>query len=83
MYFGQLYQDSDAKRNMYVGIVGGMAMMGGTIGAFVVMPFASNPPNGENFANLRRSEPITYRASVPTDCRFDWRCDSSMPSSSL
>lgn len=46
-YFGQLFEG--AERDAYIGLVQGMLMIGASIGAFIVMPFANNPSNGENF----------------------------------
>lgn len=48
-YFGQLFTGDE--RDMYVGLVQGMLMIGASIGAFIVMPFANSPENGENFFN--------------------------------
>jgi len=47
VYFGQVFEG--AERDLYVGIVIGMAMLGMTIGSFIVMPFVLNPINGANF----------------------------------
>lgn len=47
VYFGQLFEG--AERDLYVGIVMGMMMLGGTVGGLVVMPFVLSPENGENF----------------------------------
>jgi len=49
VYFGKLFEG--AERDAYVGMVMGMAMIGGTIGALIVMPFVVEPKNGENFFN--------------------------------
>eukprot|EP00927_Polykrikos_kofoidii_P071177 TRINITY_DN67485_c0_g1_i1.p1 TRINITY_DN67485_c0_g1~~TRINITY_DN67485_c0_g1_i1.p1 ORF type:complete len:670 (-),score=115.42 TRINITY_DN67485_c0_g1_i1:232-2241(-) len=46
-YFGQLFEG--AERDNYQGAVLGMGLVGGTIGAFIVMPFSNNPQNGENY----------------------------------
>lgn len=48
-YFGQIFDGQE--RDMYVGLTVGMLMVGGGMGSFIVMPFANNPPNGENFFN--------------------------------
>lgn len=38
--------DSPAERDLYVGLVMGMLMVGASIGAFIVMPFSLSPANG-------------------------------------
>jgi len=50
-YFGQLFADDHAKRDLYVGITLGLGLIGGAVGSLIVMPFANNPSNGENFFN--------------------------------
>ena len=47
VYFGKLFDG--AERDAYISLVMGMALVGGTIGALVVMPFVLEPKNGENF----------------------------------
>mmetsp|Transcript_10999 Transcript_10999/g.25129 ORF Transcript_10999/g.25129 Transcript_10999/m.25129 type:complete len:685 (-) Transcript_10999:142-2196(-) len=46
-YFSQLFDG--AERDNYNSMVLGMGLIGGTIGAFIVMPFSNNPSNGENY----------------------------------
>ena len=45
-YMAQLFADSPSERDAYVGLINANAILGATIGAFVVMPFASG--NGAN-----------------------------------
>ncbi|CAE7460779.1 unnamed protein product [Symbiodinium sp. CCMP2592] len=46
-YFGQLFDG--AERDNYNSMVLGMGLIGGTVGAFIVMPFSNNPSNGANY----------------------------------
>ena len=46
-YFGQLFDG--AERDQYNSLVIGMGLIGGTVGAFVVMPFSNNPSNSANY----------------------------------
>ncbi|CAE7584861.1 unnamed protein product [Symbiodinium natans] len=46
-YFGQLFDG--AERDNYNAMVLGMGLIGGTVGAFIVMPFSNNPSNGANY----------------------------------
>mmetsp|Transcript_90868 Transcript_90868/g.266048 ORF Transcript_90868/g.266048 Transcript_90868/m.266048 type:complete len:678 (-) Transcript_90868:316-2349(-) len=47
VYFGQLFEG--AERDLFVGSVLGMGMVGASVGALVVMPFVLNPVNGANY----------------------------------
>jgi len=47
VYFNQLLEGPE--KDTYVQIVMSMAFLGAAFGAFIVMPFVSSPPNGENF----------------------------------
>ncbi|OLP94388.1 hypothetical protein AK812_SmicGene23585 [Symbiodinium microadriaticum] len=44
-YFGQLFDGADNYNSMVLG----MGLIGGTVGAFIVMPFSNNPSNGANY----------------------------------
>ncbi|CAJ1377894.1 unnamed protein product [Effrenium voratum] len=46
-YVGQLFEGEE--RDSYNSLVIGMGLIGGTIGAFIVMPFSNNPSNGANY----------------------------------
>lgn len=62
-YMGILFQDSPADRDLYVGLISAVAILGGTIGAFVVMPFATG--NGANvFLSIFLAIGITVLAIV-------------------
>merc|ERR1719210_1874547 len=41
--------DEGPQRDAFVGLVLSCALVGGSVGALVVMPFATNPKNGANF----------------------------------
>ena len=40
--------EGDPMKDTYVGAVTSVALIGASFGSFVVMPFSSNPANGEN-----------------------------------
>merc|ERR1719502_221515 len=48
-YMGQLFADNPSERDQWVGAISAVAILGATIGAFIVMPFAQG--NGEYIFN--------------------------------
>ena len=48
-YVGQLFADNPKERDTWVGAISSVALLGATIGAFVLMPFSAG--NGANAFN--------------------------------